>query len=245
VKALLANRKTTLRQPLLWALLGWSVWIGVSWGRMMRPGTGESLSVYAALCLTACAGIAVLGARRPGAAAWSFVVIGLLAVLLLPILNGLGELRLEGAQELFLVVTLVVPLLNYLPTRLGPSILLAEAGCGWEMIRLFGWAAGIPSVGLWLLAASPWTAWAFVANRGQIGSEFDRLWLTYRDCFGFMWAQRMREQFNHAARHANWPVELRWCGLHPTSDHPLPDAAALLSLLRAVLKRFAQEDRVP
>ena len=41
--------------------------------------------------------MAVWGRDGPGVGAWNFVVAGLLAVLLLPVLNGLGELRLETA----------------------------------------------------------------------------------------------------------------------------------------------------
>ena len=46
--------------------------------------------------------MAVLGARRPGVTAWNFVVAGLLAVLLRPLFEGLGELRLGPAHLLFL-----------------------------------------------------------------------------------------------------------------------------------------------
>jgi hypothetical protein len=241
-KALRGSWMTTLRQPLLWTLLAWIAWIGVAWSRVLRPETDDSLAAYGALCLTGCAGIAVLGARRPGASAWNFVVVGLLAVLLLPILNGLGELRLEPAQELFLALTLIVPLLNYLPTRLGPAVLLAALGCGCEMIRIFGWGSTIPPVSLLLLVAAPWMAWASVANRGQTGTEFDSLWLAYRDRYGFVWGQRMREQFNRAAHHAGWPVVLHWGGLQLTPDHPSPNPAQLLATLRAVLKRFGSEE---
>lgn len=241
-KALRANRHTTLRQPLLWALAAWSAWLGLGMSRIARPDAAERLPAYAALCLSGCPGIAVLGARRPGAAAWNFVVIGLLAVLLLPILNGLGELRLEPAQEVFLAVTLIVPLLNYLPTRLGPSAVLTAAGCGWEMARLLGWTAGANWLGLLLLAAAPWVAWAAVVNRGNNGSEFDRLWLAYRDRYGFVWGQRMREQFNRAAHHAGWPVVLSWRGLYRADDQPPPDPEQLRATLRAVLKRFGISD---
>jgi hypothetical protein len=241
-KALHANRTTTLLQPLIWALWAWSIWVGVAWIGVRQPENDPRLAEYVALCFTGCAGIAVLGARRPGVGAWIFVVIGLLAVLLLPILNGLGEPRLEPVQKLFLAVTLLVPFLNYLPTRLGPSALLAAAGCGWEMIRLMGWASGMDSLGLLLLAASPWIAWASLANRGSAHTEFDHLWLAYRDRFGFVWAQRMREQFNRAAQNAGWSVMLHWHGLQPAADRLSPDPAALLSLLRAVLKRFGPEE---
>jgi hypothetical protein len=243
-KALRANRATTLRQPLLWALLAWSAWIGIAWGRVLRPEVEEPVAAYGALCLTGCAGVAVLGARRPGVSAWNFVVVGLLAVLFLPILNGQGTLRLEPAQELFLTMTLAVSFLNYLPTRLAPGVVLAAAGCGWEMVWLMGWSspAGMPWLGLLLLAVAPWAAWAGMARRGSTATAFDRLWLAYRDRFGFVWGQRMREQFNRAAHHAGWPVVLHWRGLHPAADSPSPDSAHLLAMLRAVLKRFGPED---
>ncbi len=238
-KALRANRDTTLWQPLLWAFAAWTAWIGVACVRVLRPVGDDRLTVYFALCLAGCAGIAVLGARRPGVSAWNFVVAGLLAVLLLPILNGMGELRLEPAQEIFLAVTLFVSVVNYLPTRLGLSAVVTAAGCGWEMMRLLGW--NFPGWGLLLLALAPWTAWSTLAMRKPT-TELDRLWLAYRDRFGFVWGQRMREQFNRAAHHAGWPVVLRWSGVHQTAAEPAPDPAALMTVLRAVLKRFGPEE---
>ncbi len=243
-KALRANRATTLWQALVWALAAWLAWIGVAWLRLLRPGGEERLAAYGALCLTGCAGIAVLGARRPGVAAWNFVVVGLLAVLLLPIFNGLGVLRLEPAQEIFLAITLLVPILNYLPTRLGPEAVVGAAGCGWEMVRLLGWMspARSPWLGLFLLALVPWTAWLALTTGTPASSEVDRLWLAYRDRFGFVWGQRMREQFNRAAHHAGWPVVLHWNGLHVTAAEPLPDPTALVATLRAVFKRFGLQE---
>jgi hypothetical protein len=244
-QALRANRGTTLRQPLVWALLAWAAWAGVAWSRVLRPGENERLVIYGALCLTGCAGVAVLGARRPGAAAWNFVVVGLLAVLLLPILNGMGDLRLETAHWLFLGVTLAVPILNYLPTRLGLAAVLLAAGCGCEMAVLAGVAPqGVRLTGMGCLGISPWAATIFF-RRGGVGTAFDRLWRAYRDRFGFVWGQRMREQFNRAAYHAGWPVALRWNGLHSLAPEPTPDPAELLALLRAVLKRFGPEEDPP
>jgi hypothetical protein len=240
-KALRANRTTTLWQPLVWALMAWLAWISVAWVRGYQLGGGERLAAYGALCLTSCAGIAVLGARRPGAAAWNFVVVALLAVLLLPLLKGMGEPQLEPVQEIFLAVTLLVPVLNYLPTRLGLGAVFTAAGCGWEMMRLWGWTA-LPWLSLFLLALAPWTAWMAVALRRSTLAEVDRLWLAYRDRFGFVWGQRMREQFNRSAHHAGWPVELRWSGLRVTAAGPSPDPATLAATLRAILKRFGSEN---
>ena len=54
----------------MWAGGAWAAWVATTWA----PGP---LATYLALCLSACAGVAVLGARRPGVTAWNFVVAGL------------------------------------------------------------------------------------------------------------------------------------------------------------------------
>jgi hypothetical protein len=240
--ALRGNRRTTLRQPLLWALAAQAAWTGVAWGDAFGPGRDTPVGRYAALCLTGCAGVAVLGARRPGAGAWNFVIVGLLAVLLRPLLEGRGEFHLETAHWLFLAVTLAVPLVNYLPTRLAPAVVSLAAACTLETLGLAGAVEPevVRPVGQALLVVTPWLAWAVLRRRDETATEFDRLWRSYRDRFGFVWGQRMREQFNRAAAHAGWPVVLRWGGLRPTGDPP--EAAALQATLRAVLKRFTTEE---
>ena len=96
---------------------------------------------YLALCLTASAGVAVLGARRPGVGPWNFVLLGLLAVMLLPLAEGYlahGAWHLEGPRTLFLAATLAVIVLNYLPTRLGPAALLVGVGAAVHLLLLGG-----------------------------------------------------------------------------------------------------------
>lgn len=244
--ALRANRRTTLWQPLLWAVSAWGVWTAVAALRFAGTERSVRLTPYLALCLTGCAGIAVLGARRPGVAAWNFVVVGLLAVLLLPVLNGMGEPRLETAQALFLGVALLVPLANYLPTRLGLAALLLGAGCLTEMA--FVLSSDLPPAmldgGITLLAVSPWAALLLMRYRAAPRTDFNRMWLAYRDRFGFVWGQRIREQFNRAIHHAGWSVVLRWGGLEAKAGSA-PDSAALLATLRALLKRFETEEVIP
>ena len=101
----------------------------------------------------------------------------------------------------------------------------------------------MPWLGPLLLAVAPWASWAGLARRRSTATAFDQLWRAYRDRFGFVWGHRMREQFNRAAHHAGWPVVLHWRGLHLTADRPSPDPAQLLSMLRAVLKRFGPEEQ--
>src|SRR5438132_11813500 len=73
-----ANRGTTLTYTLLWAALAWVAWLWTA-------AAGTMISRYVALGLTGCAAVAVLGARRPGAAAWNAVVAGLFVVQLIPL----------------------------------------------------------------------------------------------------------------------------------------------------------------
>jgi hypothetical protein len=234
-RAWLANRRTSLLYTLSWAVLAWLCWEGMLLAA--AGGWGESVAArYGALCLTACAGVTVLGARRPGAGPWNFVALGLLVVLLLPLAEGFGRLSLSLPRALFLAGTLVVGFLNYLPTRLAPAALLAAAGCGVELWLLTADESG-PAVaaGRLALAAAPWVAWLMMRVRPKLPSEIDRTWLHFRDAFGGLWAERLREQFNRAAANAGLRGRLRWGGLDPA---PPEEREQLLSALRALLKRF-------
>ncbi len=153
-----ANRLTTLGHPLMWASLAWAAWTEAAWLEFSQAG----LITYVAVCLTGCSGVAVLGARRPGVGAWNFVVAGLLVVLLQPRANP----RMEAAHWLFLTATLALPLLNYLPTRLGAAAVLLGLGCGLEILRLMELLpAAVPhSAGLGLTAVAPWAAWRCYAT---------------------------------------------------------------------------------
>ena len=57
-------------------------------------------------------------------------------LLLLPVAEGLGHPRLHLPNTIFLACTLTVGLLNYLPTRLAPVVLIFGLGCGGGVIGL-------------------------------------------------------------------------------------------------------------
>lgn len=255
-----ANQHTSLKHAVVWTWLAWLAWCAAAWSDVVMPESGGSLLPYLALCLTACAGIAVLGARWPGVAAWNFVVLGLLAVVLLPVLESIvvgRELKLEAPRALFLGGAMAVMILNYLPTRLAPAALLLGAGCLIEIMVLDGNQALVarqekvlPLTRL-LIALAPWAGMERMLRRpaapdrwNSTQAFFDMLWLDFRDRYGLVWGQRVREQFNRSAHHAGWPVILRWGGLRWTSAAPLHDAvvrAEILDVLRALLKRFAAD----
>lgn len=249
-----ANRLTALRHSIGWAILAWMAWCWLTSAAFFwSPGVIRLVN-YLALCLTGCAGVAVLGARRPGVGAWNFVVVGLLAILLLPIAETVvagGELRLEGPRLIFLSATLAVIILNYLPTRLAPAALMLAVGCALEILRLAGTEDIVDRLEqsqllVWLLIAlAPWAGFERLVWQPEPDSEFDRIWLDFRDRWGLVWGQRVREQFNSSAAHAGWPVILRWGGLRLVEGAALlePEVQAeMVSVLRALLKRFGPHE---
>jgi hypothetical protein len=241
-----SNRKTTLRPALLWALAAWAGWAGLFSLRWLAPDREATFERYLALCLTCCAGMAVLGARRPGVGAWHFVVGGLLAVLLLPIAQGLGAPRLHLVHWIFLTMTLAVGVVNYLPTNLGIAAMLFGCSVVMEMLQQGRYPVpiGAQIVGVWGLVSSPWVALLNCSRRRSFHSGLDRTWLEFRDRFGLFWALRAREQFNRAAAHAGWALRLGWQGQQLREVGTAPDQDVALATLQAVLKRFSK-DAIP
>ena len=241
-----SNRHTTLRPALLWALAAWASWALTAGLRWLAPGWEGFLETYLSLSLTCCAGVAVLGARRPGGNAWHFVVAGLLAVLLLPVLidrlrqHRPGPLQLHEAQWFFIGTLLLVTVGNYLPTRLGLGAGVCGFGLALAVLRLGG--ATLPGplleAGALGLAASPWLALLACGWPRRGRSELDRTWLAFRDRFGLLWGLRVREQFNRAAANAGWRLALGWRGEYALEAGTCPAPELAQATLRAVLKRF-------
>jgi hypothetical protein len=241
--AIRANRATSLGHALIWSLIAW-----LSWGVTFLVGDLDRTTMeparYCALCLTGCVGVAVLGARRPHVFAWNFVVLGLFAVMVLPLLETLflGTHPNDGLRVFFLSATLAVGILNYLPTRMAlPSLVVLIVSAG-EIALLYA-PGSLPGIGEQrivdlLLTLIPWLAWGCWSSRAD-RSEFDRLWLTFRDRWGLVWSQRVREQFNHACLNAGVPAQLTWRGLRAESAD-IAQQQKSLDVLRATLQRFVE-----
>jgi hypothetical protein len=240
-----ANRHTALAHTVLWAGAAWVAWSLNIWLRVLGPPS--RFAMYLALCLTACAVVALLGARRPGVVAWNLVVAGLLAVTLMPVaqrhLAG-GTLTLDVLQMLLLASILAVGLINYLPTRVAAAAALLFFGCLWNL-----WGLGqeepikAPArpIAEFAVGCAPWLACLTTRRPVVKDSAFDRLWLAFRDRFGLVWSQRVREQFNRSAANSGWPVILTWKGLRRKPGTAGPDSSVpeqMLDTLHALLKRF-------
>jgi len=251
-----ANRQTSLLHAVFWATLAWASWTAVAISAEYTSASGLAAGRYLALCLTGSACIAVLGARRPGVSAWNFVVAALTAVNLLPLGEGLilgKSLNLDWLRAVCVAATITVGIVNYLPTRLATAALALLLGSVLQAVALVVPTDGSEPMTLasqagWLaLALVPWLAFAALRRARPGVGEFDTLWLDYRDRFGLVWAQRLREQFNRSGAHSGWPVMLRWKGLRLLPGAAALDAnaeKAMVGTLRALLKRFgAKEDK--
>lgn len=238
------HRRTSLLHALNWTLAAWAAW-GVSLLIGEPHELGMDARRYVALCVTVAAGVAVLCARFPQAGAWNFVVLGLLAVLLLPLLENhlLRMLSLGPLRILFLGATLAVGLLNYLPTRFFAAVLNLSIACAGELALVFSQSHHVgrfaPIIHS-LLLISPWIAFGCKRFRARPVAQFDELWRDFRDERGLFWAQRVREQFNRSAAHAGWPVHLYWQGLALLQTGlPAEDTIdEMIETLKALLKRF-------
>src|SRR5216683_1222887 len=248
--AVWANQKTTLYSTILWASAAWCGWVMVFALEADQKDGAPPLFRYLALGLTGCASIAVLGARRPGVGAWNFVILALLLVMAFLWVEGhlaADDRILYRVRTVLLASTVAIGVLNYLPTRLAPAAVLLAFGCGLEIFNLTrakppGWGyEPAQSFARLIVALVPWVAYARMRWPVNVPSEFDQLWLRFRNSFGLFWAQRLREQFNQSAKHSDWPVVLRWQGLRLAQGAPPPspaDRQAMLENLRALMKRF-------
>src|SRR5207237_353112 len=92
-----------------------------------------------------------------------------------------------------------------LATRLAPAALALLLGCALELAALLcaprsGQALpGMLDAAGFALAFTPWVAYACQRKSIPVASAFDRLWLDFRNRYGFLWGQRVREQFNRSA----------------------------------------------
>ncbi len=243
-----ANGRTSLAHAVLWATAAW-----VGWGLALMIGDPRQSGLdpwrYLALCLTGAAGVAVLGARRPQVGAWNFVVLGLLAVMLLPLGEHLmlGSPALNGVRIFFLGATLAVAIGNYLPTIAWFPGMVLGGVCTMECVLLFNdWLAFsttyLDILHLCLLTI-PWLGLAAWRSRRTPALEIDNVWFDFRDRFGLFWGQRVREQYNRSAANTGLPGHLYWhgwknrsCAMPATREQ----AKEMQTILRALLQRFGE-----
>jgi hypothetical protein len=252
---------TALRPALIWAALALAL---LSFSQIValcerleagRPQTGRI--TYLAVLAALAALISVLNARTPGAKVWAGLMALLIVVLLIPWLeepgrirraDGLTQLYLSSPWTLFYGLLVIVAVTNYLPTRYGAAAACAALGfmIEYSSLTVVDWPAE-RRARLWewvalTFAMSVWVA-RWCAERSPATRDFDVLWCWFRDCWGVVWALRVRERFNREAELAGWPVRLTWFGLEPVAS---VDGSARFDVpaqaeatLRGLIRRFA------
>ncbi|MFO1022567.1 MAG: hypothetical protein U0903_18000, partial [Planctomycetales bacterium] len=180
---------------------------------------------YLATLLVMAAGIAVLGARRPGSHVWSwFVVLPMLLVLGWPCLffwgNGWPPPRFSLMLPAFLAVCLVLIMSagNYLGTRFSTPALCTGLACllvilprtpwGWNLVP---YEDEIRALATLLMAGS--VLFAARSLPTPAASRLEHFWLDFRDWFGIVWASRVQERLNEEARRLRWPFRFHGDGV--------------------------------
>ena len=255
-------RGSTLMGPWSWSLLGLCLVAVLELFRPADAGAAEKWFLtlqFAAAVTTLLPAVAVLGAQRPHARIWQFVVASLWLILVLPaVKNALLEpasiFQLHPAWGWSLWVLVVVGLINRIGTRHWCSALLLTVGqCRLLSGLLPGLGQDVNAAGTFmalscfvlasLLVHVQW--WRDPAIPPQ---TFNQAWREFRDLYGVLWAFRIADRINTLAERQELGVQLRWQGLASLASDgeelPVPaEVEAVLSQnMRNLLRRFVSLD---
>lgn len=205
--------------------------------------------------------VAVLGARRPGAHAWTwFVLLPLVIVLLWPAVNAWTDdgpprdLQLEGPHILGFAVVLTMGAGNYFGTRRTLSAilyamaaaLLASPFVDWSPLRPTSARAAATTllvIALFRVLRTQPLARSTSALAAPL-AHWESVWFAFRDAYGIVWAKRVMDRMNEAAREERWPLRLDLDGFVPVEPSPENALAAeqvpthVEHWMRVLLRRF-------
>lgn len=254
-------RGTTLQMARRWSLAAVAVWSAAVVGELACAGPSEipSLLWVATTLLSLCPPVAVLGARRPGVAAWNgFVLMPLLAVLGWPVLTHwatgtpLADLRLETPALIGYAVVLLMGTGNYMGTTYWSSACLYAVACCLLVAPLSAAAPAWVDARSARLAASSVLGLAAIVARLQrrnstaLPPTLDGLWVDYRNLYGIVWARRLQDRLNALAHQQDWPVRATPFGFdwnpRATPEQRCEAAAKLEQSLKWMLRRFVSTE---
>lgn len=227
----------TLRSAWAWSVVAFACLAASTVGEITSVGVSaaakSSLHYLTATMLLAPL-MAVLGARRPGANAWPwFVVFPLILVLQWPAVSqlmtssGREPIDIGTPATLGVLLVLLMGFGNYFGTKNTLAVFLVGGAVLCSLMPVTGWISSDSSLPLMtilplmtplLLTA----ATALVRRRiGQlrnlpqetVSETVDRLWLTFRDYYGIVWAKRVMDRVNQFAVRERWSVHLTLDGL--------------------------------
>jgi len=221
---------------------------------------------FAAAVATLLPTVAVLGAQRPHASIWQFVVASLWFILVLPALkNALLEpasiFHLHPAWGWSLWVLIVMGLINRIGTRYWFSALLQTFGqCLLLSGQLPGLGQDVDATGTFIALACFVLAILLVhvqwwRDPSISAPSLNQAWLEFRDLYGVLWAFRVADRINTLAERQDLRIQLRWHGIAwlTVDDEQMPESteveAILAQNMRNLLRRFVAvnwlESRLP
>jgi hypothetical protein len=261
--AVLLSRRRAIFQTTLTGAWWWSVAALVAASVVeMGPAIAPAASIaallaplrLAVLALGLCPVVALLGAKRPQQRAWNFVVLSLWGVVALPAAEAFylhpgRTIDVGAVRSWFLWILILLPPINFLPTRFALASLVLFAG---QLVAASPHLALIRRpltpqpelVGLALIAAALAIAWLLSRRATVAVNAYDGLWLDFRDTFGLFWALRVQERVNSAARQSGWGIALTWTGFRSAdTGKPLTEISAsiepaLRTTFKGLLRRF-------
>jgi hypothetical protein len=241
----LLSRRRALSQTTLIGAWWWTLAALVAWSlvefaaAVVSPAAGKSWLPplrLAAIALSFCPIVALIGAKRPQHAAWNFVVLSLWGIVTLPAVEAFflhrgQRIEMGAARGWFLWVLILLTPINFVPTRYWLAALLVAAGQTLALsphLPLLRGALGVgqspalssvlDALTLGLCASALLAAWAFSRQERPTPNPYDRLWLDFRDTFGLFWALRVQERINAAAQQSGWDLDLKWHGFRRRND---------------------------
>ena len=258
--AALAAGRSKVAQTTLVPAWWWSVAAAVAWtATELAAGIWQqSQAVWlgparlAAMTLSFCPVLAVLGAKRPQHAAWSFVVAAFWGIVTLPAVETFflqrgQRLEIGDARSWFLWILIAIGPINYLPTSRWLASVMIAAG---QILALSEFLPLIQRpivphqhlLGLWLAASG--LVIARMRSSPPAHQPYDRLWLDFRDLFGLFWSLRLQERVSTVAQSQSWPLQLGWSGFRNSASGDKLDGLdpgiekTLRTTMRGLLRRF-------
>lgn len=258
-------RLTTLTTAACCALAGLAIAALAQSIELAAPSKSNGwvdLGWYFSAVVLLCPGIAVLGARRPGASAWAFfVLLPLVLVLMWPAVASFQLARPEHSIEVEVPalvgfgLVLIMSGGNYFGTRYTLSTLYYVATITLIVVpmssatpRFFperSTSRFLASLGM-LLTIANFDRRSRAVSDEQV-SRFDILWFDFMDSFGMVWAKRVMDRVNESSRHEKWTMRLELHGFVPTVESPTLEEAArteerIEHTFRWLLKRFVDPE---
>tara|TARA_R110002072_G_scaffold302603_1_gene486641 strand:+ start:98497 stop:99426 length:930 start_codon:yes stop_codon:yes gene_type:complete len=220
------------------------------------------LGWYFAAVVLLCPGIAVLGARRPGASAWAFfVLLPLVLVLMWPavasfqVARPTDPIEIEVPALVGFGLVLIMSGGNYFGTRYTLSTLYYAAAI---VLLVAPMSAAVPdifperSTARFIASLAILLAIAETHRRSKAAAEvgisrLDVLWFDFMDSFGMVWAKRVMDRINESARHEKWTMQLELHGFVPFAESPSADEmlrtkGRIEHTFRFLLKRFVDPE---